>query len=427
MADHGASKINHDNHLLLDQPLLRLPHELLRKNIRSAHYHIEWDTNAVKDLLKETATNSINQKASKQDVVNNLDQMLARMRGLKRKLSTYAEEENRLYRQSTARVAHLRELSDVHTVEDVKYEAWSRQRLDRLIVDYMLRHGYNESADALAKERNMLELVDIDTFVAMSKIRQSLENGSVQEALAWCNENKKELRKMQSNLEFMLRCQQYIELNRSSCPKLDAIAHAKKYIIPFSNTYPTEVSHIAGLLAYRSDTPHEPYASLYNSARWKMLADLFTDAHLKLLGLPQFPLLHIALSSGLSALKTPACHSSQQNQSHQGQKSHKSATPGPGQDDEQETRSHGTASLQTSVCPICSTELNALARNVPYAHHSKSHLLEHDLVLLPNGRVYGKAQLDEYADKSRLDEGEVKDLVTGERFREDELKKVFIT
>ncbi|KAK0732787.1 CTLH/CRA C-terminal to lish motif domain-containing protein [Apiosordaria backusii] len=429
MADHGAAKINHDNHLLLDQPLLRLPYELLRKNIRSAHYHIEWDTNAVKDLLKETATNSINQKATKEDVVNNLDQMLARMRGLKRKLSTYAEEENRLYRQSTARVAHLRELSDIHTVEDVKYETWSRQRLDRLIVDYMLRHGFNESADALAKDRNMLELVDIDTFVTMSKIRQSLENGSVQEALAWCNENKKELRKMQSNLEFELRCQQYIELNRSSSSTrlLDAIAHARKHIIPFSNTYPTEVSHIAGLLAYRPDTPYEPYASLYSTGRWKMLADLFTDAHHKLLGLPQFPLLHIALSSGLSALKTPACHSSQQNQSHQGQKPHKSSTPGPGKEESPEPRSHGTASLQTSVCPICSTELNALAKNVPYAHHSKSHLLEHDLMLLPNGRVYGRVQLDEYAQKSRLGQGEVKDLVTGERFREAELKKVFIT
>ncbi|KAK4204379.1 CTLH/CRA C-terminal to lish motif domain-containing protein [Triangularia verruculosa] len=427
MADHGASKINHDNHLLLDQPLLRLPYELLRKNIRSAHYHIEWDTNAVKDLLKETATNSINQKASKQDVVNNLDQMLARMRGLKRKLSTYAEEENRQYRQSTARIAHLRELSDVHTVEDVKYESWSRQRLDRLVVDYMLRHGYNESANVLAKERNMLELVDIDTFVAMSKIRQSLENGSVQEALAWCNENKKELRKMQSNLEFMLRCQQYIELNRSSCPKQDAIAHARKYIIPFSNTYPTEVRHIAGLLAFGSDTPHEPYASLYSSARWTMLADLFTDAHLKLLGLPQFPLLHIALSSGLSALKTPACHSSQQNQSHQGHKYYRSSTPGAGKEVTPEPRSHGTASLQTSVCPICSTELNSLAKNVPYAHHSKSHLLVHDLMLLPNGRVYGKEQLDDYAEKSRLAHGEVKDLVTGERFREEDLKKVFIT
>lgn len=119
------------------------------------------------------------------------------MRALKRKLSTYADEETRLYKQLDARVAHLRELSDMHSVEDVKYEAWSRKRLDRLLVDYMLRHGYNTSAQALANEREMHDLVDVETFLAMSKIKECLENGSVSEALVWCANNKKELRKLQ--------------------------------------------------------------------------------------------------------------------------------------------------------------------------------------------------------------------------------------
>ncbi|KAK3375095.1 CTLH/CRA C-terminal to lish motif domain-containing protein [Podospora didyma] len=406
MADHEASKINHDNHLLLDQPLLRLPYELLRKNFRSAHYSFEKDSTFVKNLLKDTATGSLNGKTSPEDVVKNLDVMLARMRGMKRKLSTYADEETRLYKQVDARVAHLRELSDVHTVEDVKYEAWSRKRLDRLLVDYLLRHGYNSSAVALADERDMRDLVDINTFVAMSKIRKSLENRSVQEALAWCSENKKALRNMNSNLEFMLRCQQFIEMLRAGTPAncTAAIAHAKRFIVPFNDTYREQVESVAGLLAYRPGTTLEPYQSLYSQDRWTKLADIFVEAHNKLLGLPSFPLLHIALSSGLSALKTPACHSSQTT----------SSSP-----------SHHT-SLTTSVCPICSTELNDLARHVPYAHHSKSHV-EHDLLLLPNGRVYGKARLEEYADKAGLPKGQVKDLVTGESFSTDDLKKVFIT
>ncbi|KAK4232099.1 CTLH/CRA C-terminal to lish motif domain-containing protein [Podospora fimiseda] len=407
MADFGASKINHDSHLLLDQPLLRLPYELLRKNFRSAHVAYLKDSKYVTNLVKETAGGSINGKVKPQDVVKNLDLMLAKMRGLKRKIETYSEEENRLYRQSNARVSHLRELSSIHTVDDVKYEQWSRNRLDRLVVDYMLRHGYIESASALAKERDMSDLVDIDTFVNMSRIRQSLLNGSVNEALAWCNENKKELRALQSNLDFMLRTQQYIEMMRttSTSKMLEAVEHAKKYITPFNDTYPLEVQNIAGLLAFTPDTTIEPYVSLYSPARWQMLADIFTEAHLKLLSLPNIPLLHVALSSGLSALKTPACHSHQQNQ----------------------TDNHNTSSLTTSVCPICSTELNALARNVPYAHHSKSHLLEHDLVLLPNGRVYGRSRLDEYAAKSGLPAGQVKDLVTGELFSAEKLRKVFIT
>ncbi|KAL2164196.1 hypothetical protein VTH06DRAFT_3411 [Thermothelomyces fergusii] len=453
MADLEAAKINHENHLLLDQPCLRLPYELLRNNFRSVHYPFEWDSNAVKNAVKETANGLISGKTSPQDAVKSLDQMLGKMRGLKRKLAAAAEEEDRLYRQMDARVAHLRELANLKTVDDVKYEGWSRQRLDRLLVDYMLRHGYGSSAAALADERGMRDLVDIDTFVTMSKIRQSLEKGSVQEALSWCNENKKELRKMQSNLEFMLRCQQYIEMMRtgSQARMIDAINHAKKYITPFSDTYPVEVSHMAGLLAYRPDTKIEPYASLYSASRWQKLSETFSEAYLKLLNLPMTPLLHIALSSGLSALKTPACHRapssssraqpepkpepepSQQhvaiNGSHDGgDGATPTAAPDAAQRQHQhQHQHHGTASLTTRICPVCSTELNELARIVRYAHHSKSRLLEHDLVLLPNGRVYGKARLEEYAAKSGLPPWQVKDLVTGEVFGLDGVRKVYVT
>ncbi len=205
----------------------------------------------------------------------------------------------------------------------------------------------------------------------------------------------------------MLRCQQYIEMVRTCTPTkmVDAINHAKKYIVPFNDTYPVEVAQMAGLLAYRPDTDLEPYASWYSAERWSRLADIFVDAHNKLLGLPAFPLLHIALSSGLSALKTPACHGSQATTSSQ---------PG-----------HCT-SVSTSVCPICSTELNELARNVPYAHHNKSHV-ENDLLLLPNGRVYGQQRLEEYAVKAGLPPDQVKDLVTGDVYEASQLKKVFIT
>lgn len=78
------------------------------------------------------------------------------------------------------------------------------------------------------------------------------------------------------------------------------------------------------------------------------------------------------------------------------------------------------------MCPICSTELNELARDVPYAHHSQSHV-EHDLLMLPSGRVYARKQLEEYARKAGLPEGQVKDLRTGDVIPSEKLKKVFIT
>lgn len=203
----------------------------------------------------------------------------------------------------------------------------------------------------------------------------------------------------------MLRFQQYIELIRTkSQPKLlEAIVHAKKHLVPYAKTYPRQVHQACGLLAFPPDAPSSiAYASLYHPSRWVELADLFTTAHNNLLALPVVPLLHVALSSGLSALKTPVCHS---------------------------TASYyrlGKPTLGHGVCPICSTELNELARKVPYAHHTKSHV-EHDLMLLPNARVYGSERLRHKARKAGLPSSMVKDLRSGELFQVEDLKKVFIT
>ncbi|KAG9248273.1 negative regulation of gluconeogenesis [Calycina marina] len=407
MADHITSKLDPANHLILDQSLIRLPFELLRKNFKSAHLQIEKDTFAVKTTLKDTAKASLNTNATPDEVLRNVDTMIEKMRGLKRKLNTLADEENRLHEQTQSRIRHLNELYEMKSLDDVKYEAWSRTRLDRLLVDHLLRHGYKESATALAREKDIEQLVDVYTFVKMGNIRQSLLNGSVVEALAWCNDNRKELKKAGSNLEFMLRTQQYIELLRmESIPKsVEAIVHARRHLLPYRDTYPKEVVQLCGLLAYPPGaTMATAYPELYSQSRWTTLADLFMQTHNNLLGLPSVPLLHVALSAGLSALKTPACHSAHTS----------SISP------------TSASSITTSVCPICSTELNELARNVPYANHTTSHV-ESDLLLLPNGCVYGRERLEEYRRKAGLPAHEVKDLRSGKVYDLEDAKKVYIS
>ncbi|KAI6246470.1 hypothetical protein HI914_05574 [Erysiphe necator] len=412
MADHIASKLNPDSHLILDQHLLRLPYELMRKNFKVAHYSIEKESTAIKSTLKDTAHASLSTGTSVDAVLKNFDTMLARIRGLKRKLTICAEEERKLQENSLIRIRHLKELYAMQSLDDVKYEAWSRTRLDRLMVDYLLRNGFQNSAVALAKEKQIESLVDVDTFVQMNKIRESLMNQSVTEALVWCHENKKELRRMESNLEFLLRLQQYIELVRTQDQSklLESISHAKKYLHPYRASYPREVRQACGLLAFPPETRAPVYAILYSQDRWQILANLFSQTHNTLLSLPSSPLLHIALSAGLSALKTPSCHSQNKNTA----LAHSScaATSSP--------------SFTTPVCPICSTELNSLAKDVPYAHHTKSHVAS-DLVLLPNGNVYRKQWLREYSDKAGLPYGQYKDSNDGKIFMEGDLKKLYIS
>jgi macrophage erythroblast attacher len=59
----------------------------------------------------------------------------------------------------------------------------------------------------------------------------------------------------------MLRYQQYIELVRTRDPikLLESIAHAKKYLTPYNESYKTEVQQLGGLLAFGPETRAEPY------------------------------------------------------------------------------------------------------------------------------------------------------------------------
>jgi len=154
---------------------------------------------------------------------------------------------------------------------------------------------------------------------------------------------------------------------------------------------------------------------MYSPQRYTHLSTLFLKTHHDLFALPSQPLLRIALSAGLSALKTPTCHSVHNIIHHH-------ATVG--------SNSAGRVSLTGApVCPICSTELNDLAKGVPYAHHTKSYM-EDDPVVLPNGRVFGRERLRVLNEKLGVPKGRVRDPtegVVGEEWGEGSVRKVFIS
>ncbi|KAJ5984536.1 hypothetical protein N7481_006635 [Penicillium waksmanii] len=403
-AELTSIKLNPESHIILDQPLLRLPNDLARRNFKSVQRSVEREKEYVIPALKEAANASLSNTQTPDQTLAALDAMLSRMQGLKRKMQSLQEEEKRIQNQSRKRIQHLEALHKIPSLADVKYDQWSRVRLDRLLVDHMLRSGYSESAKQLAQERDIEDLVDLGVFTQCQRIVECLRQGETKEALQWCGENKAALKKSQHNLEFELRLQQYIELVRSrdQTKKIEAIAHAKRYLVTNQDTQNKEIMRAAGMLVITPDTRAEPYKTLFSTDRWKFLSDLFIKTHHELLSLPSQPLLHIALSAGLSALKTPLCHSAYT------------------------SSSSNSASTATSVCPICSTELNDLARKMPYAHHSKSYV-EGDSIVLPNGRVYSKSRLLDISKQvGSVEDGKVKDPTTGEVFPESDMKKVYI-
>jgi len=193
MADYKPMKINKEAHLLLDQPLLKLPYELSRNNFKTALRQVEYTQAKIDDLLKTGLKTS----SDPTKVAAALDQAVARLQTLQRKLISLEAEQEGILRQSAARIEHLEQLGGIETLSDVKYEEWSKTRLDRLLVDFLVRNGYVSTARSLADAKEINDLVDIDSFVAAALIERSLRTArSMDEALIWCEQNKLNLRRI---------------------------------------------------------------------------------------------------------------------------------------------------------------------------------------------------------------------------------------
>ena len=216
----------------------------------------------------QTETNSAIETAQKAALKPNhssaatmasLDAVLNKAQTLKRKLEALHAEERALQNQQKARLRHLQELHDIPSLVDVKFDRWSKVRLDRMLVDYMLRMSYYRSAKQLTKERSIENLVDVDAFQAWGDIDRSLRQGSTTEALAWCADNKRALKEVGSNLELELRLQQMVEMTRTgeTSKLIEATVHARKFLGAQQDTF--YGMRAGGLLAHPANTLTEPY------------------------------------------------------------------------------------------------------------------------------------------------------------------------
>lgn len=176
-----------DGLLALEQPLVRVPVEQLRRAVRNNQKYIE---QAAKEISKET---------------NSVDQLVSRLHTLKRKLETSKGEEELYASRTRLRLSHLVDLSSLESSSSEDFAKWSKVRLDRLVIDYLLRKGYINTAlngilhhfydQTAAQESNIQPLVDVELFTQNKKIEQSLLNKTCSLCLQWCTENKSNLKK----------------------------------------------------------------------------------------------------------------------------------------------------------------------------------------------------------------------------------------
>ncbi|KAM3234974.1 protein MAEA [Capsicum annuum] len=388
-----SSKLNQlSESMKLEHQFLRVPFEHYKKTIRANHRVVEKEVNAVINGVVVDADDS-DVIMSSDDAVHQLNSLVSRLQGLKRKLEEGSRTENLQAQRCRARLDHL-ESADPENLSD-----WNNTRLKRILVDYMLRMSYYDTAVKLAESSNIQDLVDIDVFHEAKKVIDALQNKEVTPALAWCADNKSRLKKSKSKFEFQLRMQEFIELVRAE-NMMRAITYARKYLAPWGSTHMKELQRVLATLAFKSNTECTTYKVLFEPKQWDYLIDQFKQEFCKLYGMTLEPLLNIYLQAGLSALKTPFCY----------------------EDD------------CTKEDPLSQESFRKLASPLPYSkqHHSKlvcyitKELMdtENPPLVLPNGYVYSTKALEEMAKRN---DGRITCPRTGYTCNYTELIKAYIS
>lgn len=373
--------------LKLEYQFLRVPFEHYKKTLRANHRALEKGLSAVISEVSSVADSDL----SEADAVQKLNSLSQRLQGIKRKLDEGCETEQVQTQKCRTRLAHLGSAENM--------PEWDSIRLKRILVDYMLRMSYFDTAAMLAKKSNIENLVDLDVFHEARKVIDALKRKEVAPALAWCAENKSRLKKSKSKFEFAVRLQEFIELVRED-KFMQAVTYARRYLAPWAASYMKDFQCAFATLAFRSNTECARYKDLFKETQWDSLIEKFKKEFYGLYGMTLQPLLNIYLQAGLCALKTPASY----------------------EDD------------CTKEDPLSQEDFRILALPLPYSKqlHSKlicyisREIMNHDNLplALPNGYVYSTKALKEMANQNN---SKITCPRTGLVCHFSELKKVFIS
>ena len=134
--------------MALDAHTVGVPFDSLKRVTRERKYVVEEVEGVLRGVHPDTlASGGEGGSSSAAATAARLEQLVQQLQGLKRKLEATSLTEGEDLGRCRARLQYLRELGA--PPKDAHIE-WNRRRIDGLLVDHMLRGGFNQAAAALA-------------------------------------------------------------------------------------------------------------------------------------------------------------------------------------------------------------------------------------------------------------------------------------
>ena len=400
----------------LEYSTVKVPYEVLNKTYRNAQKEIDREISHMNNTIAKYQHMNLTEVSETEDqrgqVLQAIEEIESRLEQLQTTINRNVQAQQDSLQQCRVRAEHLEKFASLYDAQakagkkpraDAKEKKqelieFEKTRVNRIVVDHLLRMGHFETAVALSEETGISHLVDINLFYETREIERELRLHNPDPCLAWCQSNRSKLRKFNSDLECNLRLQQFIELVRVG-KHSEAIYHATKYLTQVEDSFLGEVQNAMGLLAFPIDTRFSRYQDLLSDTRWEDLILKFRSENYSILHMSPQSLLVTTLQAGLSAMKTHQCYN---------------------------------AETKNNNCPVCISPFNEFAESLPFAKYTHSRLLcsltnspmdeDNPPMALPNGRAYGEKGILERLDAN----GKFTCPVTKETYHLSELKKIFI-
>ncbi|KAL2779929.1 E3 ubiquitin-protein transferase MAEA isoform 4 [Daubentonia madagascariensis] len=131
-----------------EYPTLKVPYETLNKRFRAAQKNIDRETSHVTMVVAELEK-TLSSCPAVDSVVSLLDGVVEKLSVLKRKAVESIQAEDESAKLCKRRIEHLKEHS---SDQPAAASMWKRKRMDRMMVEHLLRCGYYNTAVKLARQ-----------------------------------------------------------------------------------------------------------------------------------------------------------------------------------------------------------------------------------------------------------------------------------
>ena len=150
----------------LEHPTLKVPYEILNKKFRTAQKNLDREVSHVTGSLTEVdkMLSDTGNHLDKDTLNKKLESIKEQLIQMKSKGGEILSEEVGVADTIKVRCQHLKEGCD-ESREEVEVKQWRKTRLDRMLVEYLLRQGYYDTALQLAETSHVTHLSNTEVII----------------------------------------------------------------------------------------------------------------------------------------------------------------------------------------------------------------------------------------------------------------------